>query len=373
MRIHILGVPHTQTHPDFSACAFTQKVLKFIKMMSGRGHELIHYGHERSQIHQAPDVTHVSVIDDQVHEAAYGAEYVNEQSWRIKGFAHYFRADDLAHKTFHARAIKAIRERSQPNDFVLAFWGYGHKPICDAFPNLINVEPGIGYSGSFARWRVYESHAIRNMAYGPSAISTCTQDNYHVVIPNYFDSQDFQAQIFKQDYILFLGRVYGGKGVDIAIEATRAAGRRLVIAGQGSLSDMGYDVTAPNMRHVQEIGYATPDVRRKLLANAQALFIASKYGEPFGGVMCEAWLSGTPVISPDYAAFAELNIQGVTGYRCRTFNDYVTACNDVSGLLAYDCIEHGNNFTLEAIAPQYERYFNDVLNVYTGRGWYEIK
>lgn len=370
LRLHILGVPHTKTHPEFSGCAFTQKVLKFIKMMSGRGHTLIHYGHEDSLIHTAPDVTHVSVITDTVHRAAYGDDYVDNKSWKTHGFANYFKADDLAHQTFHKNAIEEINKRKQPNDFILAFWGFGVKPICDAFPDLITVEPGIGYGGAFARWRVFESHAIRNAIGGLNSINQCTQDNYHVVIPNYFDPEDFKYQIAKQDYILYLGRVYTGKGVDIAIDATRKANKRLVVAGQGTLKGMGYDMSHPGMKHVTEVGYADPQLRMKLMSNAQALFIASKYGEPFAGVQVESWLSGTPTITPDYAAFAELNVDGVTGYRCRTFKDYVNACLNVSHLHPIKCRDHGYKFVLGNVAPQYERYFQDVLNVYTKQGWY---
>ena len=47
-RIHLLGLPHTKTTIDFTACAYTMKVWKFCKMMEGRGHHLMHYGHEES-------------------------------------------------------------------------------------------------------------------------------------------------------------------------------------------------------------------------------------------------------------------------------------------------------------------------------------
>ena len=30
-----------------------------------------------------------------------------------------------------------------------------------------------------------------------------------------------------------------------------------------------------------------------------------------------------------------------------------------------------NNFTFEKVGDMYEEYFNMVLNVYTGKGWYE--
>ena len=47
-RLHVIGMPHTRTTKEYNACAFTQKALKFCKMMTDRGHTVYHYGVEGS-------------------------------------------------------------------------------------------------------------------------------------------------------------------------------------------------------------------------------------------------------------------------------------------------------------------------------------
>lgn len=369
MRLIVPAIPHTVTNADYSACAFTQKVRKFIKMMSGRGHQIYHIGHENSDIYQADDVHHITVIDNAVLRQSYGNEYVDQHAWKYHGFAKYFHSSDLAHNTFNANAIEAIAPLITPDTVIVGFWGYGHKPIADAFPQVPFVEGGIGYLGAFSNWRVYESHAVMNALATPDAIVKCLHNWYHQVIPNYFDPEDFDYtdRSEKEDYILYLGRVIDSKGVDIAIQATAEAGRRLIIAGQGQLGDLGYN-EIPS--HVHYIGHADPLRRRILLGKAAGLIIASKYLEPFAGVQVEAWLSGTPTITPDHAAFAEYNQHGVTGYRCRMFRQFVEACENIDSLSTQDCRAHGEKFVLSAVAPRYDEYFQDVLDVYQAKGWY---
>jgi glycosyltransferase involved in cell wall biosynthesis len=351
---HILGLPHTVSSKVFNACAYTQKVVKFGKMMTERGHTVIHYGHEDSDL---PCTEHVTVLTNDDFMRVYGTH-----DWRSKFFT--YNTQDDAYQTFYKNAIREIGKRKQKNDFLLPFWGSGVRPICDAHNDMIVVEPGIGYAGGhWARWKVFESYAIYHAYCGLQNVGECRQDWYDVVIPNYFDPEDFAYSAEKEDYFLYMGRVYNGKGVNVAIQATEIAGVKLIIAGQ---KEEGYKL--PD--HVEYIGYADVETRKRLMSKAKASFLPSMYVEPFGGVQIENLLSGTPTITTDWGSFAENNIHGKTGYRCRTMGDFVDGIKNIDQIKPADCRKFGENFTLEKVAPMYEKYFEDVLDVYTGKGWY---
>jgi glycosyltransferase involved in cell wall biosynthesis len=353
---HVLGVPHTVSSREYNACAYTQKVVKFCKMMTTRGHTVIHYGHEDSDVMCSE---HVSVLTNKDFEKSYGTH-----DWKTNFFK--FDMNDHAYQTFFKNAIRAVQRMKGKNDFILPFWGPGVRPVCDAHPDLICVEPGIGYgSGHWARWKVWESYAIYHAYCGLQNVLSCRNDWYDVVIPNYFDLEEFQFEPVKDNYFLYLGRVYSGKGVDIAAEVCNKIGAKLVVAGQGDPSIL--DLSKGN---IELAGYADIETRKKLMSKAKGLFLPSKYLEPFGGVQVESLLSGTPTITTDWGAFAENNIHGVTGYRCRTFGDFVEAAKSIQLIKPESCRMHGRKFSLENVAPLYEKYFQDVLNVYTGKGWY---
>jgi glycosyltransferase involved in cell wall biosynthesis len=353
-RFHILGLPHTVTSKEYNACAYTQKVVKFGKMMKARGHEIIHYGHEDSDL--VCD-EHVTVIGNSDLQKAYGS-----YDWRKNFFK--FDINDHAYQTFYKNAIAEVSRRKQKHDFILPFWGSGVRPVCDAHPDLITVEPGIGYAGGhWARWKIFESYAIYHAYYGLPAVGNCKQDWYDAVIPNYFDTEDFTYNNVKEDYFLFLGRVYEGKGVHVAIQATEAAGQKLVIAGQKPDS-----MTFP--KHVEFVGYADVQKRKELMSKAKGAFVPSMYVEPFGGVQVEMLLSGTPTITTDWGSFTENNIHGLTGYRCRTFDHFVWATENIGNIKPENCRKFAENFTFEKVAPMYEEYFQMVLDVYQDKGWY---
>lgn len=359
MRFHCLSVPHTITSKEYNACAYTQKVLNFGKMMTKLGHEVIHYGNEDSKLLCSE---HVTVTTKKDFEISYG-----NHDWKKNLFK--FSMNDHAYKVFQQNAIKEIEKRKQKFDFILAFFGVAHQFICNNFDKrwYIPVEPGIGYTATFAPCKVFESYALYHALTGKPEDNSLGMNWYDAVIPNYFDPEDFLFKKQKGNYFLYIGRLVKSKGIDIAVAITQEIGAKLIVAGQRSDEFDPKDFPS----HVEYVGYADVETRKELMSNAIAGFVPSRYAEPFGGVQIEFLLSGTPTITTDWGAFTENNIHGLTGYRCRNFEQFLWAAKNIENIDPYNCRHWAENFTLDKIGLMYQEYFDMVFNFYKYQSWYK--
>ena len=366
-RFHVLAVPHTITTAEYSTCAFTQKVLKLCKMLRMYGHEVIHYGNEASVVDCNEHVT-VTTLDDL--DRSYPS-----YDWRKLGFP-AFTLQDPIYRTFYANAISEIHRRWQKNDFLLCPFGAAHLPIALAHPDMIAVETGIGYpSGSFAKFRVFESYAIMHAYMGQGRIEHASNDLwYDSVIPNAFDLDDFTFSSLKNSNLLFLGRVNAGKGIHIAVQVAETTGRKLIVAGPGEVAQHMARTPRPISEYVQQVGVVGPKQRAELLASTRTVLCPSTFLEPFCGVQIEAMMSGTPVVSSDFGAFAEYNKHGLTGYRCHTFSQFVWAVEHAQSISPDNCRSWAERFSLQRVAQMYDEYFSMVAGVFNGKGdWYNYK
>jgi glycosyltransferase involved in cell wall biosynthesis len=364
-RFHILAVPHAVSTPEYSTCAFTQKVLKISRMLKHQGHTVIHYGHEYSHVECDE---HVSVTTDTDLHASYG-----DHDWRSQGFPR-FSPNDAVYKSFYANATDAIAIRKRRGDFLLCTFGAHHKRIADAHPDMIICEPGIGYpGGGFAPFRVFESYSIMHAYLGLSSVATMNDKLwYNVVIPNAFDPAEFVFSKEKDDYFFFLGRINLGKGIHVALQIIEEIGGRLIFAGPGGLRGKLTRTDRPITEYAEYVGVIGPSERGRLMSRAKGLLAPSMFLEPFCGVQIEAMLSGTPVISSDWGAFTEYNLHGITGYRCRTFEQFTWAARNIHTIDPHACRTWAErNFSLERVGEMYDEYFFSVNNIFSGKGWYE--
>jgi hypothetical protein len=358
MRFHIPAVPHTVTNEIFVSCAFSQKVKKLCSMLTDLGHEVFHYGCEGSDVRCTEDV---NVVSDEYRRSFYAG---NEDM--TKQFT--YDTMDEYHQVFHRRCVEEIGKRDGGGDFLLSAWGWGHKPISDQFPGMLVVESGIGYSDTYAKYRVFESYAWMHWVYGKEA--STSGRFYDVVIPNYFDPNDFTFGEDREDWFLYIGRLVKNKGIGLAVDVTRKIGAKLVIAGQGSLKNEseGLDIKGD---HIEFVGHADVEKRRDLMSRARATFVPTYYIEPFGGVAVESMMSGSPVIATDYGAFSETVQHGVTGYRCHTMEQFEWAARNIENISPADCRRWAiENYSMGRVSLMYQEYF-DMLMDLREDGWYQ--
>jgi glycosyltransferase involved in cell wall biosynthesis len=376
MRFHVLGIPHTVTCEEYSACAFTQKVYKFCKMMTARGHTLYHYGHEDSTV---SCFEHITVTTNDLLEKCYG-----RYDWKKNQFKHS--TTDLCHKIFNENAIKEIETRKQDGDFLLLFWSSGHLQTARAFAkSLICVEPGIGsYGDVIAPFSVFESYAVMHHVYAKHGRMPRFMD---CVIPNYFEApivlsdEDIQESEFSKapykKYALMVGRIITTKGIQLAIEACQRAGIKLIIAGQGQIKSAVNSIFTFNETPIEDsegvthVGYITPKQRSILLSRSLCLMCPTLYAEPFGGSQVEAQMMGIPVITTDWGAFSETVEHGKSGYRCRVLEHFTWALKNVH-LLDQDYIKNRASklYGFDKISSMYEEYFEMILKIKDSSGFY---
>lgn len=343
MRFHLVSLPHTESTKDYEWCAFTSNVRKFANMMMSLGHEVFLYAGEHNE---AACTEHIDCCDFDSLERIPPYESTHPDFER-----------------FAARAIKEIRERAEPGDYLCIIGGNTQQPIADAFPDLTTVEFAVGYEGTFAKFRVFCSYAWMHTVYGyQQGANKADGHFYDAVIPHYYEVEDFPVGHGDGGYLLHIGRLIERKGLHIAGEMAKRTGLPLVVAGEGDTSLIP--------EGAEYVGLVGPAQRAKLMGAATAFVCPTIYVEPFGAVSVEAQLCGTPVISTDWGGFVETVEQGVTGFRCRTLAEFCDATTDA----AYLDREHIRQraialYSTDVVRHQYQHYFNQ-LETLRGDGWY---
>jgi glycosyltransferase involved in cell wall biosynthesis len=186
------------------------------------------------------------------------------------------------------------------------------------------------------------------------------------MVHNALDVGTFPFRDTKDDFLLFLGRLHPEKAPHLAIDAARAAGRRIVVAGK---------CVEPIERRYREeflvprggpdvdfVGTADAAAKRELLAGAAALLFPITWEEPFGMVMAEAMACGTPVIAFRRGAVPEVVVDGVTGYIVDTFDEFVAAIARAGAIDAAACRDHvARTFPRERMASGYEAVYRQAI------------
>ncbi|GJD51224.1 D-inositol-3-phosphate glycosyltransferase [Methylobacterium crusticola] len=156
-------------------------------------------------------------------------------------------------------------------------------------------------------------------------------------IPNGVDTEAYRPGATRQPYALALGRVAPEKGFHHALDAARMAGVPLLAAGRvfAYAAHLRYfdEEVAPRLdAHRRWIGPVEGAAKRRLIAEARCVLIASTAPETSSLVAMEALASGTPVIAFRAGALPDIVEHGLTGLVVDTVEEMAEAIGRIGAI-----------------------------------------
>lgn len=371
--LHLVGMPHVQCTLDYISDAYGMKLRNMAIMMSKKGYKVHVYASEDYDFEVTGD--QVACITKKEQECYFGKNDHKKHFYNIT-----WGVNEPHWVHFNNNVIGEINKRVKPGDIIGHFSGVCEQKITEAFPDCFGVEVGIGYTGVYSDYRVFESYSHMHFVNG-----TLHDDNghfYSTVIPGYHDKNKFPFKStnkapewlveklgddLREGYFLYVGRLIPRKGYVIAQQVCEKLGKKLILAGQ-------IDKDQEFSGYGEYIGTIDEKQRGELMSEAIATFTPSLYIEPFGNVHVESLLCGTPVISTNFGVYTETIQNGFNGQRCDDFQEFLNATQWAETLTVKDrekIREHAQSkWDLDVVAEQYDKYFQRLSRL-RGKGWYE--
>lgn len=183
------------------------------------------------------------------------------------------------------------------------------------------------------------------------------------VIENGVDLDAFRPGPAKEGFALALGRICSEKGFDLALDAARRAGARLMLAGHVFPFE-------EHQRHFVEeieprldadrcfVGPVGGEEKRALLAAARCLLVPSRVAETSSLVAREALACGTPVVAFRRGALSEVVEHGRTGFLVDSVEEMAEAIAACARLDPADCRRVAEErFSLDPTTAAYLRLY----------------
>ncbi|MCD6550036.1 glycosyltransferase family 4 protein [bacterium] len=224
-----------------------------------------------------------------------------------------------------------------------------HHPIYEEMIVLFKKFPKINY--------VTISKSQKKSAPGINAVKTI----YHG-LP--IEKYEFNPK--PKDYLLWLSKIAPEKGPAEAIEIAKAAGEKLIISGPilpgyGDYFDYRIKPLIDG-KQIQFVGVADFQKKVELFKNAKAFIYPIKRQEPFGLVVTEAMVCGTPVIAYNRGSMPELIKDKKTGFLVSSKEEAIEAVKNIDQIKRIDCRRHVvRKFNLKKMVNKYEALYYKIL------------
>ena len=208
------------------------------------------------------------------------------------------------------------------------------------------------------------------------------------------DAYAFRDEPEEWPYLFNIGRLTQVKGQDIAIEVARRSGAKLILAGcvQNKSEDQAFfsslrdsidlvadvghcPVTDDYFERVMKpilssdkqiiyVGELGTDAKKHWFQRAEATLFPIRWGEPFGMVLIESMVSGTPIVAFERGSVPEIVRNGKTGFVVDSLESMIEAVGRIKQIDRRDCRRHvAKNFSIHRMAEAYEAVYRGLVDV----------
>ncbi len=215
---------------------------------------------------------------------------------------------------------------------------------------------------------IYNHH--RQQSYISISDAQRTLDlNYASTVYNGINPHDYKFFAQPQDppYLAFLGRLSPEKGPQHAIAIAKKAGWKLKIAGKVDVVDTEFyeQEIAPLIdgQQIEYLGEINHSQKTELLGNAAITLFPIAWREPFGLVMIESMVCGTPVIGINLGSVGEVIEHGKSGFVCNTYDEMAEMIPDALKLDRLTCRQYvENRFSVSQMVDGYEAVYQKLIH-----------
>ena len=262
--------------------------------------------------------------------------------------------------------IDAACQSGQPFDVIHDHCGFTAFAMADRLDTpLVHTLHG-PFTPDTAAFYSHHAHKAHVVAISQAQLDSAPpQVRAAGVVPNPIDAEEWPLVRDKDDYLLWVGRMTDEKGPHRAIAAARAARTPLVLAGPVQPGQEAFfeREVAPHIDDwcVRYVGEVAGEHKTRLFARARALLMPIRWPEPFGLVMLEAMVCGTPVIAFPEGSARELVTPGQTGLLVNDEREMAAACQETELIDPVRCRAIAvERFDARCVARAYEEIYRHV-------------
>ncbi len=203
------------------------------------------------------------------------------------------------------------------------------------------------------------------------------------VVYHGIDESQWDYSAKEGEYLAFGGRFIPEKGAEDALAVAASVNIPLHLATSENYLDTPYykDTLAPLLKNplFTFTGFLSQRAKNDWLKKAKALFFPIKWEEPFGMIMVEAMVAGTPVIAYNRGSVSEIVQDGVTGFiidpddtdrprkgswviKKQGIEGLTEAVRRIGEIDRAACRKHiKENFSVEKMVEGYENAYSKIL------------